>query len=86
MTSKLALRTIALGYLALLLIGPVAILLWQTFSGGFGPVWDALTRPVFLHALKLTVIITLIVVPLNTIFGIIFAMRWCDGTSAVSRS
>ena len=49
-------------------------MLWQTFSGGLTPVWEALTRPAFLHALKLTMIITLIVVPLNTIFGILFAM------------
>jgi sulfate transport system permease protein len=74
MTSKLALRTIALGYLALLLVGPVAIMLWTTFSGGLAPVWEALTRPAFLHALQLTVIITLIAVPLNTVFGIIFAL------------
>src|SRR3954447_17279578 len=74
MTSRLALRTIALGYLALLVAGPVAILLWQTFSGGLAPVWDSLTRPAFAHAFWLTMIITLIVVPLNTIFGILFAM------------
>ena len=68
------LRAVALGYLALLIAGPVAIMLWQTFSGGLAPVLEALTRPSFLHAFKLTTIITLIVVPLNTIFGILFAM------------
>ena len=51
MTSKLALRAIALGYLALLIAGPVAIMLWQTFAAGSAPVWEALTRPAFLHAL-----------------------------------
>jgi sulfate transport system permease protein len=74
MTGKLALRAIALGYLALLIAGPVAILLWQTFAGGLAPVWEALTRPAFVHALWLTLIIAAIAVPLNTIFGILFAL------------
>jgi sulfate transport system permease protein len=74
MTGKLALRAIALGYLSLLIAGPVAILLWQTFAGGLAPVWEALTRPAFVHALWLTLIIAAIAVPLNTIFGILFAL------------
>jgi sulfate transport system permease protein len=74
MTSKLGLRAIALAYLGLLVAGPVAIMIWQTFSGGLAPVWDALTNPAFLHALQLTLIIAAIAVPLNTIFGILFAM------------
>ncbi len=72
--ATLMLRAIALGYLGLLVAGPVAILIWQTFAGGLAPVWETLTRPAFLHALKLTLIITLIAVPLNTIFGILFAL------------
>jgi sulfate/thiosulfate transport system permease protein len=74
MTSKLGLRAVALAYLGLLIVGPVAVMLWQTFSGGVAPVWEALTRPAFLHALWLTVIIALIAVPLNTIFGVLFAL------------
>jgi sulfate/thiosulfate transport system permease protein len=74
MTSRLALRALALGYLGLLIAGPVGILLWQTFAGGLAPVWEALTRPAFLHALWLTLIIAAIAVPLNTIFGILFAL------------
>jgi sulfate/thiosulfate transport system permease protein len=74
MTSKLALRGIAVAYLGLLVAGPVAIMIWQTFSGGLAPVWDVLTNPAFLHALQLTLIIAAIAVPLNTIFGIVFAM------------
>jgi sulfate/thiosulfate transport system permease protein len=74
MTGKLGLRALALVYLGLLIVGPVAVMLWQTFSGGVAPVLEALTRPAFLHALKLTLIIALIAVPLNTIFGVLFAM------------
>src|SRR3712207_3345390 len=60
MTSKLGLRTLALAYLGLLIAGPVGIMVWQTFSGGFGPVVEALTRPAFVHALWLTLIIAIL--------------------------
>jgi sulfate transport system permease protein len=72
--AKITLRVIALAYLGFLLVGPVAIMLRTTFAGGLAPVMEALTRPAFLHALKLTLIITAIAVPLNTIFGILFAL------------
>jgi sulfate transport system permease protein len=49
-------------------------MLWSTFSGGLGPVWESLTRPTFLSALTLTLTIVAIVVPLNTVFGILFAL------------
>ncbi len=74
MIGKYALRTIALTYLALLVAGPVGILVWRTFAGGIGPVWEALTRPAALHALYLTLLIAAIAGPLNTIFGILFAL------------
>src|ERR687897_2487077 len=74
MTGKLGLRALCLVYLGLLIVGPVAVMLWQTFSGGVAPVLEALSRPAFLHALKLTLIIAAIAVPLNTVFGILFAL------------
>lgn len=74
MTGRYALRAIALGYLGLLVAGPVAMMLWATFAGGVAPVWEAITRPAFLHAIWLTLLITAIVVPLNTLFGILFAL------------
>jgi sulfate transport system permease protein len=74
MTSKLGLRIVAVLYLGLLLIAPVTMMLIETFSDGLEPVLAALTNPAFLHALKLTLTITLIAVPLNTIFGILFAL------------
>src|SRR5688500_20249327 len=72
--AKMTLRIVALASLGFLLVGPVAIMLWTTFAGGVAPVLEALSRPAFLHALKLTLIITAIAVPLNTIFGILFAL------------
>ncbi|HEY7836069.1 MAG TPA: sulfate ABC transporter permease subunit CysW [Solirubrobacteraceae bacterium] len=67
---RLALRTIALGYLAVLLGAPLAMIFYRTFEHGLAPVWDAITAPNALHAMWLSLEIVLIVVPLNTIFGI----------------
>jgi sulfate transport system permease protein len=71
---RLALRTIALGYLGLLLALPVGFVAWRTFEKGLSPVWDALSAPSFLHALWLTILIVLIVVPANTVFGVLCAL------------
>jgi sulfate/thiosulfate transport system permease protein len=74
MRPKYALRTAAVGYLVLLLVLPVGMVFWRTFEDGLTPVWEAMTRPSFLHALWLTIIITLIAVPANTLFGILCAL------------
>jgi sulfate/thiosulfate transport system permease protein len=74
MIARLTLRFVALGYLALLLIIPVGMILWHTFQNGFGPFWTSITQPDALHALRLTVEIALITVPLNTVFGIVIAI------------
>jgi sulfate transport system permease protein len=67
---RLGLRTVALGYLALLVLAPVAMIFYRTFEHGLAPVWDALTAPNAVHAFWLSVEIVAIVVPLNTVFGI----------------
>jgi sulfate/thiosulfate transport system permease protein len=72
--ARLGLRFAALGYLAALLAFPVGLVFWRTFEDGLGPVWDAATNPEALHALWLTVLIALIAVPANTIFGVICAL------------
>src|SRR2546423_10105796 len=74
MIARLTLRFVALGYLALLLIIPVGMILWHTFQNGFGPFWTAISQPDAVHALRLTVEIALITVPLNTVFGIVIAI------------
>src|SRR4051795_4593240 len=68
--SKGLLRSAALGYLALILLGPVAMIAYRTFEHGLAPVWDALTTPSALHALYLSVAVTAIAVPINLVFGI----------------
>jgi sulfate transport system permease protein len=74
MIARYSLRLFALGYLAALLLVPIALVFKKTFEHGFGPVWDAISTPEARHAFWLTIEITLIVVPLNTIFGILCAL------------
>jgi len=77
--SRLALRFTALGYLGLLVAAPVGMVFYRTFEKGIGAAWDAVTTPPAQHAFYLTVIITLIVVPLNAIFGVLTALLLARG-------
>ena len=74
MIGKYALRFFSLGYLAVLLVAPVGYVFWRTFEHGVGPAWDAVTTPDALHALKVTLILTAIAVPANTVFGVLCAL------------
>jgi len=71
--SRLGLRSIALAYLAVILVGPLLIVFWRTFQDA-SAAWGALTTPETVHAFKLTLIITAIAVPVNTVFGIVCAL------------
>ena len=74
MTARWGLRVAALGYLAALLALPVGYVFWKTFENGFAPFWAAITTPQALHALYLTIVIAIIAVPLNTVFGVLCAL------------
>jgi len=74
MRARYGLRFAALAYLTLLLVLPVGLVFYRTFQHGLEPVWNAMTDPDFLHALWLTLLIALIAVPLNTIFGVACAL------------
>jgi sulfate/thiosulfate transport system permease protein len=69
-SSRLTLRVLALGYLAALLAIPVAMVFYQTFEGGIGPAWEAVTTAPAQHAFFLTCMMVAIAVPLNTLFGV----------------
>jgi sulfate transport system permease protein len=71
---KLALRVVALGYLTLILLGPLAMIFYRTFEHGLGAVLSALGTPTALHALVLSLEVAAIAVPLNTVFGIGMAL------------
>lgn len=68
--AKPLLITIALGYLALLILIPAVNVFYQAFKDGVGPFINNLTQPDFLNAVWLTVLIAAIVVPINAIFGL----------------
>jgi sulfate transport system permease protein len=74
MIGRYALRFASLGYLAVLLVAPVGYVFWKTFQHGLEPAWDAVTTPDAVHALKVTLILTAIAVPANTIFGVLAAL------------
>jgi sulfate/thiosulfate transport system permease protein len=67
---KWTLIGIAIAYLALILFLPALNVFVQAFSNGISPFLSNLTDPDFLNAVRLTLIITLIVVPINTVFGL----------------
>jgi sulfate/thiosulfate transport system permease protein len=74
MRSKYALRFLALGYLALLLGIPVALVFVNAFQDGIGAAWNAVTTPEAQHAFYLTLVMVAVAVPLNTIFGVLAAL------------
>jgi len=72
--SRVGLRTVALVYLFVLLMAPLGLVFYRAFENGFGPFWEAVTTDAALNALKLTIIITVIAVPLNAVFGVMAAL------------
>ena len=66
--------SLALGYLALLLRRPVALVFYSAFEHGLAAAWDAVTTPEAQHAFWLTIVMVAIAVPLNTVFGVIGAL------------
>lgn len=64
----------SLAYLAAILVAPVSLIFWRAFEHGLHPFWAAISNPDAVHALKLTMEITAIVVPLNALFGVLCAI------------
>src|SRR3954447_8117889 len=71
---KIALISIAILYLSLLLFVPLIAIFIKAFEKGVDVYLAAITESDALSAIKLTLLVAVIVVPLNTIFGI--AAAW----------
>lgn len=71
---KWTLIGVALVYLGLFLILPLACVFTSAFNKGLSVYWQAVTEPDALAAIRLTVLTALVAVPLNMIFGI--AASW----------
>src|SRR5918995_588257 len=76
---RIALRVVGLGYLAALLLIPIGLIFYRTFEDGFGAFWDAITTPAAIAAFSLTLMVTAIAVPLNTVFGVLCALALARG-------
>lgn len=61
-------------YLALLLLVPALNVAVQAFAQGLGPLMTALSQPPLQNAIKLTLLMAAIAVPINTVFGICAAL------------
>ena len=67
---KLVLGAVALGFIAVLLLLPLALVFREAFAGGFSAFWKAITEEDSLAAVKMSLMAAAIAVPLNTVFGI----------------
>src|SRR5438552_1224686 len=69
------LTTIALGFLALMLVLPLVLVFVAALAKGLPAYWEAIKEPDALSAAKLTLLIASIAVPVNLVFGV--AAAWC---------
>src|SRR5215218_2542915 len=76
---RIGLRSLALAYLAVLLLVPVGLVFYRTLEPGIGAVYDSVTTPAAISAFWLTIQVAAIAVPLNAIFGVITAMALVRG-------
>jgi sulfate transport system permease protein len=76
---RVSLRFVALGYLLVVLIGPIAMIFWRTFEHGGGDAWTALSDKDTVHAFVLSVKVAAIAVPLNTVFGVLCGLAIVRG-------
>ncbi|MFI1240246.1 sulfate ABC transporter permease subunit CysW [Nocardia salmonicida] len=72
--TRISLRTVALAYLLILLVLPLVIILLRTFERGIGAFIESITTPAAISAFQLSMIIVIIVVPLNVVFGVVTAL------------
>ncbi|MEO0036076.1 MAG: hypothetical protein RLZZ501_2099 [Pseudomonadota bacterium] len=64
---------LALGFLALFLVLPLAAVLTQAFAKGGGAYLAALTQPDAWAAIRLTLLVAAVAVPVNLVFGLVAA-------------
>lgn len=72
--SRWLLRCIAIGYVGVLVVLPLAVVLWRTVQQGLATFARSVTGPEALHAYQLTAVVAGSAVLLNTVFGIGLAL------------
>lgn len=61
---------LCLTFMSLMLIAPLMLVFYQALSFGFGAYIDALTDPEAWHAIRLTLYVSAVVLPINIIIGL----------------
>ncbi|WP_430335656.1 sulfate ABC transporter permease subunit CysW [Rhodococcus sp. ACT016] len=77
--ARIGLRTVVLAYLFVLLLMPIAVILYRTFEHGFVAFYQAVSTPAAISALNMSLLIVAIVVPINVVFGIVTALALVRG-------
>ena len=72
---RLALTLVALAFLGLFLLVPLAAVFSEALAKGWQAYRDAVREPMALSALRLTLLTAAVAVPLNLVFGL--AAAWC---------
>jgi sulfate transport system permease protein len=67
---KLLLGTVAIGFIAVILLLPLVLVFKEALANGVATFWNAMVEPDTLAAVKLSLLAAAIAVPLNTVFGI----------------
>jgi sulfate transport system permease protein len=72
--SKWTLRLIAVAYVGVLVLLPLAVMLYRTFEHGLAAFLSSITAPTAVHALRLSLEVAVSAVVLNTVFGVGIAL------------
>lgn len=78
--SRITLRVVALGYLLVLLVLPLGIILYRAFEHGIGAFIDQISTPAAISAFNLSMLILIIVVPVNVVLGVVIALALVRGS------
>lgn len=70
---KYTLIALAVSFMAVMLVVPLIAVFYEALKDGVSAYLSALTDPDALHAIKLTLITTAIVLPINTVIGVALA-------------
>ena len=73
-TTRWALRLIAILYVTVLVVLPLAVMVGRTFEEGIGEFVDSITSPEAVAAIALSLHVTALAVLINTVFGLTTAL------------
>lgn len=77
--SRVGLRVVALGYLAVLLVVPLVMILERSLGSGIAAFIDQIRTPACVSAIDLSLLIVAIVVPVDVVFGVVVALALARG-------